>query len=407
MHEKMTDSRSAEPGRKKRWLARPADRLFVMHGPRGSHAGSAGRRPGLAALLCSSLLLSVCQLIAPLALAGPLGAQGEDFLYEVEAGDTLGDLAVLYTGAWSGWSRLQEINQVADPYALPIGKVLRIPLSMIPRQAASAGISHVSGTVLADGRPLRPGDSVHAGQQLLSVQGGSATMVLEDQSLLTLEPGASVHVEHMQTFTGSGLTDTILRIPAGSLESSVAPANTGVGRFEVRTPATVTGVRGTRLRVHTDPAGSRHEVLQGRAAVQGEGAENLVRPGQGAAHDVSGKLLGLRDLLPAPLLSEPVRSGSGWLLEFAAVPQAVAYRIQVARDAAGSQRETSRLVTEPRAQVYARGAGARHVFVRAIDSLGIEGQESVLELSFMSGLTSSDGKPVTASDGTPIALQHY
>ena len=59
----------------------------------------------------------------------------------------------------------------------------------------------------------------------------------------------------MRQFEGTGLTDSVVRVQRGSVESSVAPEGQGVGR-EIRTPVAVTGVRGTRFRVQSGSGGA-------------------------------------------------------------------------------------------------------------------------------------------------------
>ena len=350
------------------------------------------------------VLLSACLFLPFDAHARPLGAQGDDFLYQVEPGDTLEQLARRYTLRAEHWPALQRLNQVDDPYRLPIGKVLRIPLSLIPERPATATVIHVVGSVMADGRAVKPGDVLRAGQSLRSAGDGAATLRLEDQSLLTLPPGTTLRIRHLQAFQGPGLTDTQVDIDRGTLESTVAPAGTGVGRFEVRTPATVTGVRGTRLRIHADASGSRHEVLHGGAAIEGPArTERHLDPDRGAAYDASGAFLGARPLLPPP--AHLSLSKGGGRLDFEPVPQAASYIVQVTLDSDGARLESSQRVAGPGAPLRARGGGPRYVFVRGVDTLGIEGRDAVLAVaSLRTGLTAGDGSPVLTADGAPVML---
>src|SRR3546814_17702103 len=69
----------------------------------------------------------------------------------------------------------------------------------------------------------------------------------------------ATHLERLRQFEGNALTDSILRVQRGVVDSNVAPAGQGVGRFEVRTPVAVTGVRGTRFRVPARAQGARSE----------------------------------------------------------------------------------------------------------------------------------------------------
>ncbi|CAM3799000.1 FecR domain-containing protein [Castellaniella denitrificans] len=369
-----------------------------MTGPRPPSAVPGARALALA-------LLAACLSLPPNAHARPLGAQGDDFLYQVEPGDTLEQLARRYTLQAGHWPALQRLNQIGDPYRLPVGKVLRIPLSLIPEQPATATVIHAIGRVTADGRPVKPGDVLRAGQSLRSAEDASATLRLEDRSLLTLPPGTTLRLQRLQSFQGTGLTDTRVGLDRGTLESTVAPEGSGVGRFEVRTPATVTGVRGTRLRIHADASGSRHEVLHGGAAIEGpDRTEQRLEPDRGAAYDARGVLLGAHPLLPPPADLRISRDG-GQRLDFTPIPQAAAYAIRVTLDADGTRLESSQRVAGPGAPIHSRSGGTRYVFVRGIDTLGIEGRDAILAAqSLNTGLTASDGSPVLAADGTPVTL---
>jgi len=353
-------------------------------------------------LLCAALALP---LAAP---AQPLGARGEDFLYQVQAGDTLEQLARRYTAQSSNWTTLQDLNQVQDPYALPIGAVLRIPFALIPERPADMRVIHLTGTVTLDGRPVHEGQTLADGQVLRSTGRGTATLQLEDGSLLTLAPGTELKVGHARAFRDTGLTDTRLDIRQGSIETIVAPEDTGVGRFEVRTPATVTGVRGTRLRVHADAGGSRHETLHGRAAVSGGAgqAEQRIEANQGMAYDEDGTFRGARPLLPAPRLPAAQDVGPDRMLDFPEIPGAVGYHIRASKDADGALLAHSQRFAGPPIRLPALG-GLYHVFVRAIDDLGIEGRDASIALRLQAGLTSADGLAVLSTDGTPVALQAF
>src|SRR3546814_9896157 len=99
-----------------------------------------------------------------------------------------------------------------------------------------------------------------------------------------------------------------------------------VGGCEIRSPVSITGVRGTQLRVHVNVQGSRSEVLEGVAGLNSQQAESTrLRQGQGAAVNRSGELQPVRPLLPAPALPAPERGGSGWQTSFPPIPGARSY----------------------------------------------------------------------------------
>jgi hypothetical protein len=199
--------------------------------------------------------------------AGPAGAEGADFIYVVEPGDTLIGLASRYMASEQGWRTLQRLNGVADPYRLVPGSRVRIPLSQIPEQAASARVVHVAGEVRANGQPLQVGMTLDEAARIETPARGSVTLELPDRTRVTLPPVTTVVVNRLRTFARSGLVDAVIRIDQGAAATRVAPEGGGVGRFELHAPMMVTGVRGTRYRVAADPAGTRTEVLQGRIGV--------------------------------------------------------------------------------------------------------------------------------------------
>lgn len=343
------------------------------------------------------------------ALAQPAGADGDDFLYRVMKGDTLLELAVRYTATPQNWPALQRINNVADTLALPIGKVLRIPFSMIPEVPAPARLVHASGQVLMSGGVVNPGDQLPEGSTLATAPGGFATLLLTDGSTLTVPSNSTIAIERLQAFEGTGLTDTILSVENGSVESVVAPEETGVGRFEIRTPVAITGVRGTRLRVHRDQAGAQTEVLAGVAHLGATAAgQAMLKPGQGVATGADGVMGAVRALPAAPQLSEPVRGPQRWQVAFDPVPGASAYLVRVADDPDGARPRSSQRYNSPEeVRFSAQGPGTHYVLIRAIGQDGLMGPDAAQPFEGLPVLISGSGNPVMAGYGGQVYLTAY
>lgn len=352
----------------------------------------------------ASLIIALFVWSTPLS-AQSMGAKGDDFLYRVIQNDTLIDLATTFTHNAQLWSTLRDINQIDDPHRLPIGKVLHIPFRLIPEVPGQAIVRHTVGTVTVNGRTLQVGDQLAENDIVQTGQNGSATLQLSDDSLLSIAPNSSLTLQRLRAFKGTGLTDSMINMKSGSIESEVAPQNTGVGRFEVRTPVTVTGVRGTNLRVHARSQGTRHEVVHGRAAVDGvRNAEVGIQSGQGVLMNAQGEHVGTRTLLPAPKLTEPVRDGSVWSVDFPAVRGAQSYLVRVTTDHQGAFLLSSKAFPAPPVRFSTRGSGERHVFIRAVDELGLEGIDAHVSVEGQPVLQSSDGQPVLSGFGEPITL---
>lgn len=361
----------------------------------------------------SLLALLSCVLAAP-ANSQPAGALGDDFIYRIRQGDTLINLATQYTRNQANWAQLQTLNKVVTPETLPLGLELRIPLAMIPERPAQARVLHVSGQANMNGKSLQPGEDLPEGSTVETAPNGFVTLELADGSKLTLPAGGSVELTRLRQFEGTALTDSVINVKRGSVESTVAPTGQGVGRFEVRTPVAVTGVRGTRFRVQSGPGGVQSEVLEGSVRLQPHAPGTApakpvsVARGYGAAIRSDGSMSGVRELLAAPGLSAPERSGGGgWTSAFAPVPGAESYLVRVSRDADGALPVSSVSFPTNNIRFTAPGPGTYYVSVRAIDDLGLSGQDAVATFEGANQLMTSFGLGVGSGTGEPITLTEY
>ncbi|NMK45754.1 FecR domain-containing protein [Achromobacter sp. Bel] len=360
----------------------------------------------------SLLVLLSCALTAPV-LGQPAGALGDDFIYRVRQGDTLINLATQYTRNQANWVPLQTLNKVVTPELLPIGLELRIPLAMIPERAAEARVLHVSGQAKTNGKPLQQGQSLSEGSTVVTAPNGFVTLELADGSKLTLPAGGSVELARLRQFEGTALTDSVIHVQRGSVESTVAPTGQGVGRFEVRTPVAVTGVRGTRFRVQSGAGGVQSEVLEGSVRLQPHAPGTApakpvsVARGYGAAVRNDGSVSGVRELLAAPQLSAPARSGGAWTTTFAPVAGAQSYLVRVSRDADGALPVSSTAFPTNAIRFTAPGPGTYYVSVRAVDDLGLSGQDAVATFEGANQLMTSYGLGVGSGSGDPVILTEY
>lgn len=359
---------------------------------------------------CLALSLT---LASSLAQAQPAGALNDDFIYRIRSGDTLGALAATYTGKESNWQALQKLNNITDTLALPIAMELRIPLAMIPEIPSTAQVVSLAGSASVDGQALQTGSNLTEGGQLRTGPGSFVTLRLPDDSEITVPPTSTVALDRLRRFEHVPLTDTILSVQEGAMESQVAPEGTGVGRFEIRAPVAVTGVRGTRFRVEASAQGASQAVLEGNVRVQGLAPGQApaqpitVRQGQGALVGGDGQMLGVHTLLAAPQLSPPERAGGVWTSTVTPVPGAQAYNVQVSRDAAGMRVVSAQRVTDPQLRFSAPGPGTFYVNVSAIDQHGLAGYDSRAPFEGALTLVSSDGQAVVTGTGGLVTLQDY
>ena len=188
----------------------------------------------------------------------------------------------------------------------------------------------------------------------------------------------------------------------------MAPEGQGVGRFEIRTPVAVTGVRGTRFRVQSGSGGVHSEVLEGSVRLQPHARRHA---GQARGR---GRGFARRSARTARL---PVCANCCRLRSW---PRR-ARRRSMDRVRAGARRQelsgariarrrwrAARVFRAFRQQRHPFRAPARHyVSVRAVDDLGLHGQDAVATFEGMSQLSTAFGLGVATGTGGFVTLTDY
>jgi hypothetical protein len=352
--------------------------------PTGQALAAAWRRWGFLTLL----VLAGCLLMLP-----PVARCAEDWEYIVKPGDTLWGLTEKYLLDVSYVPRLQELNRIADPSVMPVGMRLRIPVAWMRSAPAVARFVAVHGDVRVETvsrhteRRAVPGASVDAGDIVRTQAGSHAALAFFDGSVVSLHPDSMLLLKVMWAYV-AGLNAVRVELAPGRLESRVRAQPGQSTRFEIQTPAGITSVRGTDLRVSVpaDENLSRTEVLEGEVVVAGAGKDVVVPAGYGtvvragAPPAPPAMLLPPPDLtgLPERLVSLPAE------MDFPAVSGAVAYRVQLAQDNAFEQVVFEGTSDTPHVSLPELLPNAHYVVrVRAVDVAGLEGQhaERLVELA--------------------------
>ncbi|CAH0439301.1 FecR family protein [Ralstonia pseudosolanacearum] len=325
---------------------------------------------GLAASIGAALLC--CAMWRP-ATAQPSGADGNDFLYRVQQGDTLITLAERYMDDAEGWRLLQQHNHIANPYKLPPGAIVRIPFDRIPVVPAAAQVVFARDAVNGEHKPLQAGMKLPEDTLIETGAKGAITLAFDDGTRVTVPPGSRVTLARVRSFAGTGLIDMRLQVKEGEVESTVSPKKTGVGRYEISTPALVTGVRGTRFRVRADGGASTESVLEGKVAVRAGRQTQAVGAGFGV-RAAGGRLK--RAVLPAaprldavPELVQTPCFRPTWQ----PVKGAVAYRAVIARDPEQTEILSYQLSQTPAATLCGDEDGTYTLAVQSVDALGLSG----------------------------------
>lgn len=309
-------------------------------------------------------------------------ASPEDFIYELQPGDNPWNITARFLAGQQYWPRLLAHNRISDARRLSTGSRLRIPTAWLALRAVDVRLLSVHNQVTlrtaAQGeRVAVSGDRLVAGDTLVTGATATATLEIENGSRILVRPGTELSVVQAagpSGTAGGGAVLVRMQLVRGAIESVVKPV-VAPGRFEIQTPAAVAAVRGTEFRVSATPDSTSSEVVTG--GVQ------LANP-MGAARLVAGQgTLAQRGLAPQPasaLLPAPVLSGLPDGVErlpldlpLPALAGAVAYRTQVAADAAFTQVLSDTLADAPRVRADEVEDGPRHVRVRGVDARGLEG----------------------------------
>jgi len=332
-------------------------------------------RRGLHAGLVPALVLLVAA-IAP--------AQAQDWIYSVRPGDNLWNLSEKYLPHTGYTRRLQAHNQIEDPYHIPPGSSLRIPVAWMRATPTDATVINVHGEIsftTTDGaqpQSLAAGTSLSTGARIFTGADSNATVEFHDGSRLVVQSDSELRLDELRAYADSGMLISRTRLQQGRSESRVQPARGPGSRFEIRTPAAVTAVRGTDYRVSADDAGqsSRAEVLGGKVAVSSGHRTRLVPAGFGTVVAAAGKppLPPVR-LLPAPDLGALPPLLERVPIDFALPPVAGAsgYRVQVAANAELSPLLFDRTFPSPLIRGIELPDGEYLLRARAVDERGLEG----------------------------------
>lgn len=320
--------------------------------------------------------------VALLALCAPVSAQ--EWAYRIRPGDTLWDLAGDYLKPDIGWRRLQEHNRIADPYRLPPGSVVQIPLAWLDRQPAKAQVVAVRGdATVAFGKAATSkvvaGMRLGAGARLSTPANASLCLQFADGSRLILQGGSELRLDRLSRYGNSGMVDTRLRLQRGRITNEVKPVAGPAAGFIVETPSASSAVRGTQFRVEAEEARTWTEVLDGRVAVSSQRHSSLIGRGYGSVVEAGQQgAVKAVPLLPAPDLSAlpPAHRQAQADISWPAIDGAARYRVQ-----ASDRRDFNTLLIDlevdaPQIRLPVLAGGDYFLRVRGIDAQGLEGRDA-------------------------------
>ncbi len=324
-------------------------------------------------------------LISGLLFISSASVHANDWVYTVQAGDNLWNIADYYLKRGIAYSdRLQALNQIKDPRHLSPGTTIKIPLSWLKRQSVPAVVHSIQGQceAFSDHKPpyqltvtmlLRHGDSVRC-------QADSSMMLrFVDNSRLLVQQQTEFTLDTVSNYARTKMVDTRIRLKSGHVDTQVQHKQGPGSRFQISTPSAVAAVRGTDFRIMAGSEQMRAEVLKGQVEMQAKRGKRLVNSGYGLQIKQGKVPPKPKKLLPPPDISNLPDTLHYLPLHFSwpVMPKVIQYRFQVAPD---KHFETLLLdKTTSKAEISFSGLddGDYVLRLRAIDAEGLEGLNAI------------------------------
>lgn len=259
----------------------------------------------------------ICSIGLFLLLILSVPAAAEEWIYTVRPGDNLWNLTERHLKSMDYVPRLQQLNGVKNPYVIPPGTQLRIPVAWSKVQDTSARVASVYGMAavlrqnqgrmpIEQGMQLLTGDEIHSGNDAF------VTVEFADNSHMRVQENTQLRFDNMRIFGDHGLTETLIDLQQGRTESAVPEKSGKATRFRIKTPSAISSVRGTDFRVGVIEAqpGTSSEVLAGSVEVAGE-KRNVKVPADYGTMTVPGQTTSSAGQVAAaagPVRSPPVLS---------------------------------------------------------------------------------------------------
>lgn len=331
---------------------------------------------------CSILLINLLLLTHEIKAA--------EWIYTIRPGDNLWNFTEQHLVSINLVYRLQRLNRIQNPYQIPPGTQIRVPLDWARQQPGEARVVNVNGDAHVRRRggfqmtPIVQDMLLFAGDEIDTGVDGFVTLELIDQSHLRIQAASKIRINRLEIFGDTGMVNTEADLQYGRTENTV-PKNLNIdSRFQINSPSAVSSVRGTDFRIGTSEEGAitYSEVLAGKIQVSGRNRSISVPEGFGSVTKLNDTPSSPIKLLPAPDLSATPQlyERIPLTIPLKPLPDADAYRVQIATD-----RAFENLLSDyTSVSLPLRGGelpdGAYWLRIRGRDHSGLEGYEAAMPI---------------------------
>ncbi|SDO41213.1 FecR domain-containing protein [Desulforhopalus singaporensis] len=261
----------------------------------------------------------------------------------VNKGAGLIKIARQYCISENSWKQLAKINNLQPPFVIYADDTIMVPLELLRIQEVAARVVSVVGEVYIVDRQnklrnLKNNDLVYPGQTIVSERDGYAHLVFPDHRYTRISNNSKLSLTYVVRLSDGSLKAEFF-LEKGAIIHAVRQKLKPNENFNTRTPATITGVRGTEFRIKVrEHESSTVETLSGQVCVKVGEKKVMVKNGEGIRIiGDDGAKQELSRLPPAPAVPEVNEIYRKLPVEIAIAPDGdiKSYRLRVTEDEVG------------------------------------------------------------------------
>ncbi|MDI6792826.1 MAG: FecR domain-containing protein [bacterium] len=297
---------------------------------------------------------------------------------EVKKGDSLWKIVEQYLGDVRLWEEIAEYNRLKNPSLIHPGDIIRIPYYISKMRLTSIfGDVKIKKEAVEDFVKVEEETSLSVFDKIETSSESRAVLEFEDGSVVRLKPETRLQIEKALINREKKSIISKLRMSLGKIFLELKPVEEK-SRFEVETPASICGARGTEFRTsHTREGISRVEVFEGSIKAEAGGESLEVPSGYGSSIAADQPPSAPR-LLPRP--PELISPGDNITtpnqrpkLEWAEAPGAKSYHVELARDSDFNEVVQEVELAETNLTTVGLPEGRYYWHVSSIDETKLEG----------------------------------
>lgn len=223
----------------------------------------------------NGLILFFC--MSSSSLATPQESNDHSLLkYTVKLGDIFSEVVLKHTEGLDAYAQVMAANPDINPDQISVNQILYFPRVVLKKIVADATVSYLNCnrvlSVNGENYPnLGLGFLLHQDDTLSIPPGCQLDVTFDDLSTIRLPSGGAFKITKLQKNILEKSPDIQIELQEGRVQAKITKRQSGNASFEITTPSSMTGVRGTEFRVgyQSSTGDSQTEVSEGVVSAMG------------------------------------------------------------------------------------------------------------------------------------------